>query len=423
MNDLDRINQDLRNEWPAAWACMSALGRRAVFPKGIPFQAGQARGTDYNATIGQVTDGAGAPMPLPCIAEAFAPLPARMSHLYSPPSGHVALRQAWQARQRTLSGGSRVATTLPFVCRGLTQVINFAAELFVDQGTSVIVPGPRWGNYDQVLAMRRNANLVQADLFVDGAYSLAPLLKALRQTEGPAMLVLNFPHNPSGFTPSTQECAELVDAVLAHPGPLTVLVDDAYAGMMWGEDLPERSLFWDLAERHDPTKHVILRADGVTKEMFFFPGRVGFLTAAIEPESPAAAALESKLGSLARSGNGSPPGPSQAAVLTALQDPTLEAQIAAGNSALAHRWALLEAALDEAASPYLRPYPFNSGVFAMVGLADGVRADEARLRLIEEQSVGLVSIGAIDALRIAYCSVAAKDIVPLVHRMAQGLTP
>ncbi|MFK7931838.1 MAG: aminotransferase class I/II-fold pyridoxal phosphate-dependent enzyme, partial [Myxococcota bacterium] len=321
------------------------------------------------------------------------------------------------------SGGSTAATTLPFVCLGLTQVINFAAELFVDPGTPVIVPRPRWGNYDQVLGMRRGANLVEADLFVDGEYSLAPLLKTLQQTDGPAMLVLNFPHNPSGFTPSARECAELVDAVLAHPGPLTVLVDDAYAGMMWGDDLPERSLFWELAERHDPERHVILRADGVTKELFFFPGRVGFLTAAIDPESPAAAALESKLGSLARSGNGSPPGPSQAAVLAALQDPTLEAQIAAGNAVLAHRWALLEAALDEASSPHLRPYPFNSGVFAMVGLADGVRADEARLRLIEEQDVGLVSIGAVNALRIAYCSVAAEDIVPLVHRLALGLAP
>ncbi|MFK7929981.1 MAG: hypothetical protein AB8H79_17440, partial [Myxococcota bacterium] len=112
MNDLDRINLDLQNNWPAAWACMSELGRRAFFPKGIPFQAGQARGTAYNATIGQVTDGAGSPSPLPRIAEALAPLHPRMSHLYSPPSGHAALRQAWQARQRRLSGGSTAATTL-----------------------------------------------------------------------------------------------------------------------------------------------------------------------------------------------------------------------------------------------------------------------------------------------------------------------
>lgn len=421
MNDLDRLNADLQAGWPAAGASLSALGRRAIFPKGIPYQAGQARGTRYNATIGQVTDGRGNPIPLPALDAALAPLDGRMSHLYSPPSGHKALRQAWGARQRRLSGGSTVPTTLPFVGLGLTQALNFAAELFVDSSTTVIVPRPRWGNYDQLFGMRRGARLVDADLFVDGQYSLQPLKAALAEVDGPAMVVLNFPHNPSGFTPNRDQAAELVQAVLAHPGPLVILVDDAYAGMMWESDLPQRSLFWDLAEGHDPERHVVLRADGVTKELLFFPGRVGFLTAALDPDSPAAAALESKLGSLARSGNGSPPGPSQAAVLHALSQPDLEEQIAAANRILADRWTRLSAALAAAASPTLRPYPSNSGVFALVGLGRGIEADKARRKLIDAHSVGLVSIGAIQALRIAYCSVAVDDIEPLVDAMAAGL--
>jgi len=421
MTIADALNDDLAAEWPAASRALSALGRRAFFPQGIPAQSAEARGTRYNATIGQVTDGHGSPIPLPAIDEVFVGLDAVKSHLYSPPAGHSDLRQAWAARQRALSGGSTTPTTLPFLTIGLTQALSFAAELFLEEGGPIIVPGPRWGNYDQVFGVRRNGRLIQADLFEDRRLTLEPLRRALASTGGPAMVVLNFPHNPSGVMPDAATTAELLDLVLEHPGPLVVLVDDAYAGMIWDQGLPERSLFWDLAERHDPERHVILRADGVTKELLFFPGRVGFLTAALDPDSKAAAALESKLAGLARSGNGSPVGPSQAAVLHALRHPELEQQLATAHAALQRRYDKLKTALHAAQSDRLRPYPFNSGVFAMVGLPDDIDSEEIRLRLIREHSTGVVRLGGLNALRIAWCSVADEDIDGLVDALVKGL--
>ena len=52
-------NTRLQAVAPAVLAALSPLGKRAFFPKGIPFQAGQASGCRINATIGQITDGAG----------------------------------------------------------------------------------------------------------------------------------------------------------------------------------------------------------------------------------------------------------------------------------------------------------------------------------------------------------------------------
>lgn len=421
MSIADRLNADLEAHAPALHASLSRLGRRAYFPQGIPAQSAEARGTRYNATIGQVTDGRGAPLPLPVLAEAMSQLDPRMSHLYSPPSGHKSLRQAWAARQRRLSGGSTAPTTLPFVALGLSQALNFAAELFLDEDVPVLVPSPRWGNYDQMFGVRRGARLVPYALFEGMDLSVEGLDRALSGLQGPAMLVLNFPHNPSGMSPTAAQARAIVQRVLAHPGPLVVLVDDAYAGMMWADGLPERSLFWDLAEAHDPERHVIARCDGVTKELLFFPGRVGFLTFAMDPDSPAAAALESKLGGLARSSNGSPPGPSQAAVLRALEATDLEAQIEASHQVLRARHEKLSQALASHRSEALRPYPFNSGVFAIVGLADGVDAEQARRALIDEQSVGVIRVGALNALRLAYCSVAEEDIDGLVERLAAHL--
>lgn len=421
MSLAEALNADLTREHPAAAACLSGLGRRAFFPRGIPAQSADARDARYNATIGQVTDGHGSPLPLPAIAALLGELDARKSHLYSPPSGHADLRQAWAARQRRFSGGSTAPTTLPFLTHGLTQALSFAAELFSDEDSPVIVPTPRWGNYDQVWGVRRAARLVDAPLFADRAFTVEPLRQALAGVDGPATVVLNFPHNPSGFTPNHGQASALIEVVLAHPHPLVILVDDAYAGMIWDEDVPTRSLFWDLAERHDPDRHVVLRADGVTKELLFFPGRVGFLTIAADPDSKAAAAFESKLAGLARSGNGSPVGPSQAAVLHALSQPDLDDQIAQAHATLRRRYERLHAALDRVAGDVLQPYPFNSGVFALVGLGAGLDAEEARLKLLAEQDCGLVRIGAVNALRIAWCSVAEEDIDGIVDAMVRGL--
>lgn len=421
MSEADRLNAALTEGMPAAAACLSDLGRRAAFPPGIPFQSAQARGTRYNGTIGQVTDGYGRPLPLPALADPLTPLQERMAHLYSPPQGHSPLREAWKARQAKYSGGSTVHTTLPFVALGLTQALGFVAELFSGPGSTVLLPSPRWGNYDQVFGFRRQANIVDYDLFVDGEFSLEPLRAALAGISEPAVLLLNFPNNPSGYTPTAAEVQEIVGIVTAHPGKLVVLCDDAYGGLIHEETLPRRSMFWDLAEVADRSRHAIFRADGVTKELLFFPGRVGFLTAAVAPDSPEATALESKLKCLARSAVGSPPGPSQALVLRALQQHALEDQVRAAHQVLIHRYRTLKHALAKVTGDTLRPYPFNSGVFALVGVT-GEGSEALRRRLIADHDVGLIAVKTPNAVRIAYCSVSADDIPALVERLGNAVS-
>jgi aspartate/methionine/tyrosine aminotransferase len=262
---------------------------------------------------------------------------------------------------------------------------------------------------------------VSYDLFADRAFSVAPLRRLLRATSGPAVVVVNFPHNPSGYSPNVDEARAIVQAILEHEGPLVVLVDDAYAGMVHSKDAVRRSLFWDLAEAADPAHHAIFRIDGVTKELLSFSGRVGFLTAALDPSHPAAEALESKLKSLARSSVGSPAGPTQALILHALQQPDLEDQIAAANAELAERFHILRDALDKVDGGLLEVYPCNSGVFSMIKLPDSLDAETLRRRLIDQQSLGLVSEPEMNALRIAYCSVARDDLPELVRRLAAGI--
>ena len=102
MNELERLNQQLEAEAPAAWSALSPLGRRIYYPPDIPFQAGQARGTRYNATIGQITDGAGRVLRLGPIERALRLEEPDLNQalLYSPIDGVAELREAWGTWER-----------------------------------------------------------------------------------------------------------------------------------------------------------------------------------------------------------------------------------------------------------------------------------------------------------------------------------
>ena len=108
-------------------------------------------------------------------------------------------------------------------------------------------------------------------------------------------------------------------------------------------------------------------------------------------------------------------------MLHALTHPDLDQQLTEARAVLQARFDRLSAALAAAQSDRLRPYPFNSGVFAMVGLPDDLDSEEVRKRLIAEQSLGLVRLGGLNALRIAWCSVAEEDIDGLVGALVEGL--
>jgi aspartate/methionine/tyrosine aminotransferase len=294
------------------------------------------------------------------------------------------------------------------VTHGLTQGVALTAELFADPDTDVVVASPYWGNYNLIFGLRPGARLLPWQTFKDGRLDLDAFAAALSEVRTKAIIVLNFPQNPTGYTPTLEEADAICEIVLHHPGPAVVLCDDAYAGMVYEPGLAERSLFWPLCERADADRLLVVKLDGSTKELLFFPGRVGFYTHSAAPE--AQPALLSKLKALARSAVSGPPGPSQALVWAALQDERLEHSFAEAVAMLSERYAVLKQAL-ESPHPALDPYPFNSGCFALVRV-HGVPADTLRRHLIDRYSTGTVAIG--DALRIAYCSTRAGDLPELV---------
>ena len=98
-----------------------------------------------------------------------------------------------------------------------------------------------------------------------------------KQTEK-AIVLLNFPNNPTGFTPSVKEAEAIVQVLkdAAEGGlKLVVVLDDAYFGLFY-EDSIKESLFGLLADSHENILPV--KIDGATKENYVWGLRVGFIT-------------------------------------------------------------------------------------------------------------------------------------------------
>ncbi len=427
--ELERLNRDLEADQPVVAGLLSALGRDVCFPRGIPFQAAEARGRAYNGTIGQITDGHGGALPLPSLAAALAALapsgdgPGDLDRavLYSPIEGMPELRLAWRARQRR-GIPEELPSSLPVVTCGLTHGLSLLADLFAGPGRPVAVVEPFWGNYRGTFATRTGARLLTASGFHDRRPDPTALAAALAPLPAgtPALAVLNHPSNPGGWTPPAVERAALVESLLAaaERRPLLVVCDDAYAGLVYAEDVPRRSLFWDLVGRHPQL--VPIKVDGATKELAFFGGRLGFLTFPWAAESPAARVLENKVKGLVRATVGSPVAVSQVLAARALAAPAVEEEVEAVRRLLAQRADVLRGALAGCDPGLLAPLPFNSGCFALVEVtAPGVGPEALRRHLLAAHDTGLVSIPP-RHLRIAYCSVDAADLPELVRRLERG---
>jgi aspartate/methionine/tyrosine aminotransferase len=259
---------------------------------------------------------------------------------------------------------------------------------------------------------------------VEGRYNPRAISDALAAVPAgePAVALLNVPSNPGGYTPDREERQATVASLLAEAGrrPLTVVCDDAYAGLVFEPEIPRQSLFWDLAGKHPSLMAV--KVDGATKEFSFFGGRVGFLTFGVAPDSAAADALERKVGMLQRSSVGAPVAASQVVLLQALRKDGVEAEIEAVRRLLAGRYRALKAALARVDPRLLTTLPFNSGCFALVEIPEalGIDAESVRRHLLACHETGLISL-APRYLRIAHCSVDEGALPELVRRLEKGI--
>ncbi|TCN00831.1 aspartate/methionine/tyrosine aminotransferase [Paenibacillus sp. BK033] len=427
MNPLaQQLNETLEAESPNVYDMLSALGKAIYFPKeGILSQSAEAKAKakKFNATIGIAIEN-GQPMHLKVIQDTLSSYDPKDLYEYAPPAGKPELRSAWRTKMvkenPSLEGkkfGNPVATN------ALTHGLSIVADLFADVGDAVIIPNKNWENYELTFNIRRGAEIVEYPLYnEDYRFNSAGLREALlaQKDKGKAIVILNFPNNPTGYSPGPQEGDEIVAAIrdAAEAGINVVAVtDDAYFGLFFEDSLHE-SLFGKLADLHP--RVLAVKVDGATKEEYVWGFRVGFITYA-NPSDKALTALEQKTMGIIRATISSGPHPSQTFVLRALQSAEFDEQKAEKYDVMKKRANKVKDLLDSGRyGDVWSYYPFNSGYFMCLKLK-GVSAEEVRTRLLDEYGIGTIALGETD-LRVAFSCIEERNLEELFDTIYKAVT-
>ncbi|MEW6442501.1 MAG: aminotransferase class I/II-fold pyridoxal phosphate-dependent enzyme, partial [bacterium] len=416
---------------PELFEMLSSLGRELFFPKGILSQSAEAKEKAYrfNATIGIALE-KGEAMHLGCVYDWLKGLSPNEVFPYAPAAGLPALRSRWMEKQlaeNPAMRGKRFGK--PIVTSALTHGLSIVGDLFVDPGDPILLPDKFWGNYRLLFEIRKGARIVTYPLFDRaGRVHVEALGRALeREAERSrkALVILNFPNNPCGYSVDADE-AEATTRVLVEAARkglrLVTVLDDAYFGLTYTDEVLKESLFGFLANRHE--RLLAVKLDGATKEQFVWGFRVGFITygAGLAGDLDVVyGALEKKTMGAIRGNLSNGPHLSQTLVLKALESPAFAEQKRQKFELLrARARKVMQVLGNPAFDAVWTPYPFNSGYFMCLELKR-LEAEKLRTHLLQAYGVGVIASGERD-IRIAFSCIEESDIPELFDLIYRAIT-
>jgi len=409
MNPLaDELNKNI--EGTVAGRLLSNLGRRFYFPKGIVAQAAEAKksASFANGTIGMAYAN-GKPMILSAIANNMASLTPEEAVAYAPTAGVEKARTTWKELLiRKNPSLDPEGISMPVVVAGLTCGLSCTADMFISKGSELLTGDPCWDNYTLTFEVRRGARLVHVPFFNCGSgLNTEGIRAAVRNAakSGTVRILLNFPNNPSGYSPTSAEGDAIVGIISeAAEGGADVLVicDDAYYGLFYDDDISRESLFVKFANLHE--RVLAIKIDGPIKEDFAWGLRMGFLTFASKGlRQTHYETLIKKLTGALRSSISCSNTSSQYLMLKAMEDPRTPEEKSVYREVLFRRYKLVKDFVNARVEhPVLRALPFNSGYF-MCFLCK-VDAEALRQELLYKHGIGLVALGE-NCLRMAFSSI------------------
>ena len=409
------LNETLKGT--CAYDLLSDYGLRMYVPKGIIVQSAEAKqkATRFNATIGVALEN-GTAMYIPAMKAQFSPdMKVGEIFPYAPMGGLPALRKLWKedmyAKNPLLEGKS---ISLPIVTSGLTNSLSLVCSLFLEIGGDVVLPDMYWENYNLILDEQRQANKILFPLFKDNGFNCEGLDQALETAEDCVMVILNFPNNPTGYTPTDAETDAIIAVLKKHAdaGKKIVLVtDDAYFGLFFDDEPCSQSIF---AKACDLSENILaIKCDAATKEEMVWGFRIAFITYGSKNVSEAQydALMQKTMGAI-RGSLSNCSMPAQNILLKGMADPNHAADKALGVKKIGERYFALKKALNKHVSEtFLKALPFNSGYFMLFWCA--CDAEKLRTVLMDEYQTGVIRCDD-HHIRLAFSSVDAEKIEDLI---------
>lgn len=412
-NTIEKLN-------PNVLSMLSEKGKNIFFPKlGILAQSAQAKGKAINATIGEAVEDNGTSMHLPEF-DALINMPTANIFPYAPSFGKPEFRTFWKETiYRKNPSLKDTVISNPIATNGLTHGISMAGYMFAGEGDTVLLSNHYWENYNLIFENNYGAKVSTFDLFANGGFNVADFSKKLNEIKGEKIIILlNFPNNPSGYTPLKSEIKPIVDEIkkLADKGKkVVVIIDDAYFGLVYEDNVYTESIFVDLANLSENV--LAVKLDGPTKEDYVWGFRVGFISYAIKGGTAELyEALENKTAGAVRGNISNISQLSQSLLYKVYSAPSYEESKKQKFAILKNRYSILRKELSNPKNDeYFAPLPFNSGYFMCIELKKGLVAEEVRKHLLEKHSTGVIVLG--NVIRLAFSAVPQAKIPELVENI------
>ena len=404
----------------------SKLGENIILPQDVLIQSKETAAIPgaINATIGIATSNKKA-MALPSINKVITEINNSEYLPYSPTPGLPKMRELW--KEKILADNPSINKdflSLPMVTTGITQGIDIAANLFSESGDALLLPNLFWQNYAQIYTIKLGNKIYKYNQFDENnEFSISNFKETLYSiNEDKISLILNFPNNPTGYTPSDVELNSLVDVISTYAKEnknkqLIIVSDDAYFGLFFENNhkTPTLSATYKLAENENC---LIVKLDGITKEFYSWGLRVGFITYYTKNNELRKILLEKTQGYL-RSTTSSPSNLSQQIAVRLLDNKQSLEEKEINDKIIAERYNELKQAIStEQLNQLVRVLPFNSGYFFTIKLPSNINAHEFRLKFLNEYKYGVYSMDD-EHIRIAF-SCLDKELIPeLINKFKQ----
>lgn len=404
----------------------SKLGENIILPQDVLIQSKETAAIPgaINATIGIATSNKKA-MALPSINKVITEINNSEYLPYSPTPGLPKIRELW--KEKILADNPSINKdflSLPMVTTGITQGIDIAANLFSESGDALLLPNLFWQNYAQIYTIKLGNKIYKYNQFDENnEFSISNFKETLYSIkEDKISLILNFPNNPTGYTPSDVELNSLVDVISTYAKEnknkqLIIVSDDAYFGLFFEKNhkTPTLSATYKLAENENC---LIVKLDGITKEFYSWGLRVGFITYYTKNNELRKILLEKTQGYL-RSTTSSPSNLSQQIAVRLLDNKQSLEEKEINDKIIEERYNELKQAIStEQLDQLVRVLPFNSGYFFTIKLPSNINAHEFRLKFLNEYKYGVYSMDD-EHIRIAF-SCLDKELIPeLINKFKQ----
>ena len=192
---------------------------------------------------------------------------------YTPACGTIELRTAIAAKLEK-ENGLKYKPEQIIVNIGAKHSIYMVMQAVLDEGDEVIMPAPYWVTYPETIKLAGAvAKVIETD--IQNSYKITPqqLKKAI--TKKTAMLIMNSPNNPGGFTYTPQELAAI--AKVLEGTKVMVLSDEIYEKLVYG-----RTKFVSFASLSEDAYNRTITVNGFSKAFAMTGWRLGYTAGPVD---------------------------------------------------------------------------------------------------------------------------------------------